>query len=168
MNWKKIGIILLSLCLFLPLNAKEELTALSSKDLLTMAHKDFDKGTISANTMLYLNIVANRQENTVESRTYRVQALLALWNIYFYQFFDYPKCLECLTEAKGVLNETNAPTWDMYAGILYQTLGEQGNDQTLCKKALAYYRQGLTKALQQQNQRLANDLFSNLVNLAYS
>lgn len=165
---KKIGIILLSLCLFLPLNAKEELTALSSKDLLTMAHKDFDKGTISPNTMLCLNIVAERQEDNTEGKANQVQALMALWNIYFYQFYDYPKCLECLTQSRKILSANNIPIWNMYAGILYQTIGEQGHDHTLCMKALEYYHAGLTQAIQQKNIRIANDLFANLVNLAYS
>lgn len=71
-----------------------------------------------------------------------------------------------LTPISISLNETNAPIWDMYAGILYQTIGEQGHDRALCLQALNYYRGGLQKAIKNKNAKVANDLFANLINLA--
>ncbi len=56
----------------------------------------------------------------------------------------------------------------MYFGIVYQTIGEQSHDTSLCHKALAYYLSGFREAARLRAYSDADDLFANLINLSYT
>ena len=69
--------------------------------LMDMADKDIANGNKKDTALMCYTIVANRYETSL-SRKQKVMckdANMRLWSIYFYDFYDYPKCFDCLTRA---------------------------------------------------------------------
>ena len=53
--------------------------------------------------------------------------------IYFYDFYDYPKCFDCLTQALDIANEAGIDDANIYLGFgcMYQTISEECNNYEL-------------------------------------
>lgn len=74
---------------------------------------------------------------------------MRLWSIYFYDFYDYPKCFDCLTRAREIATQAGIEDANIYLGFgcMYQTISEECGDYELGTKALDYYKQALTVGL---------------------
>lgn len=115
--------------------------------LLNMADKDFTDGGSKDTALMCYTIAANRYEKSMsrKEKTQCKDANMRLWSIYFYDFYDYPKCFDCLTRAREIATEADIEDANIYLGFgcMYQTISEECGDYELGTKALEYYKQAL-------------------------
>lgn len=115
--------------------------------LLDMADRDFSDGGNKDTALMCYTIVTNRYEASMsrEQKLMCKDAAMRLWSIYFYDFYDYPKCFDCLTHALEIAGEGDIEDANIYLGFgcMYQTISEECNNTELGTKALDYYTQAL-------------------------
>lgn len=123
---------------------------LTTQQLLAMA--DSNMGSADKDTALVCYaIVANRYHRGVsqtEAQQY-LHANMQLWTIYYYDFYDYPKCFEHLSRAREIADEAGIRDANIFIGLgcMYQTISEETGNFDLGTKALDYYRQALRCAI---------------------
>ena len=144
---------------------------LPTEHLIKMADKDFSDGNKKDTALMCYTIVANRYESSL-SREQKIQckeANMRLWSIYFYDFYDYPKCFDFLTRANEIATEANIQDANIYLGFgcMYQTISEECKNNELGSTALEYYRQALSVALNTHNDKHADMACTNMVSMAY-
>lgn len=123
-----------------------------TEKLMEMVEADIGNGGRKDTAMLCLTIVANRYSEGTRVRGSEgasIDAYIKLWNIYFYDFYDYSKCFECLGRAQEIAEETHAKVPDIYQGLgcMYLTVAEETDNDELRRKALGYYAQALSTAV---------------------
>ena len=138
--------------------------------LLDMAGKDFDDGGSKDTALLCYTIVANRYEPSM-SRQHKVlckDALMKMWSIYFYDFYDYPKCFDCLTRALEIATEAGLEDANIYLGFgcMYQTISEECANKELGAKALEYYQQALSTGLETRDDRYTDMACTDVLSMA--
>ena len=115
--------------------------------LLDMADKDFNDGNKKDTALMCYTIVANRYETSMlrEQKVKCKEANMRLWSIYFYDFYDYPKCFDCLTRALEIADEAMIEDSNIFLGFgcMYQTISEECSDYDLGSTALKYYQRAL-------------------------
>lgn len=144
---------------------------LPTEQLLNMADKDFSDGNKKDTALMCYTIVANRYEPSL-TREQKIQcknANMRLWSIYFYDFYDYPKCFDFLTRANEMATEANIQDANIYLGFgcMYQTISEECNNNELGSTALKYYQQALAVALDTHDDEHADMACTNMVSMAY-
>ena len=79
----------------------------------------------------------------LEDQQRTLNACLRLWTIYFYGYYDYPKCFEYLAKAREIAKATGEsdPLIYLDLGAMYQTIAEESSNLELNRKALEYYDQ---------------------------
>ena len=116
--------------------------------LAEMADKDFTDGGSKDTALMCYTIIANRYEASMpqSQKVHCKNASMRMWSIYFYDFYDYPKCFDCLTQALDIANEAGIDDANIYLGFgcMYQTISEECNNYELGTEALDYYRKALT------------------------
>lgn len=130
---------------------------LPTERLLAMADKDFDDGGSKDTALMCYTIIANRFEPSMD-RDEKIQckdANMRLWSIYFYDFYDYPKCFDCLTHAQEIAASGDIEDANIYLGFgcMYQTISEECANKELGAKALDYYKQALSTGLKTRDDR---------------
>ena len=124
---------------------------LPAEQLLDMAGKDFADGGSKDTALMCYTIVANRYEPSM-TREQKVQckdANMRLWSIYFYDFYDYPKCFDCLTRANEIATEADIQDANIFLGFgcMYQTISEECNNYDLGTTAFKYYQRALATGM---------------------
>ena len=130
---------------------------LSPEQLMEMADKDFTDGGSKDTALMCYTIVANRYERSI-SRQHKMQckdANMRLWSIYFYDFYDYPKCFDCLTRANEIATEAGILDANIYLGFgcMYQTISEECNNYDLGTTAFKYYKRALATGIKTHDDR---------------
>ena len=130
---------------------------LSPELLMEMADKDFTDGGSKDTALMCYTIVANRYERSM-SRQHKMQckdANMRLWSIYFYDFYDYPKCFDCLTRANEIATEAGILDANIYLGFgcMYQTISEECNNYDLGTTAFKYYKRALATGIKTHDDR---------------
>jgi AraC-like DNA-binding protein len=130
---------------------------LSPEQLMEMADKDFTDGDSKDTALMCYTIVANRYERSM-SRQHKMQckdANMRLWSIYFYDFYDYPKCFDCLTRANEIATEAGILDANIYLGFgcMYQTISEECNNYDLGTTAFKYYKRALATGIKTHDDR---------------
>ena len=130
---------------------------LSPEQLMEMADKDFTDGGSKDTALMCYTIVANRYERSM-SRQHKMQckdANMRLWSIYFYDFYDYPKCFDCLTRANEIATEAGILDANIYLGFgcMYQTISEECNNYDLGTTAFKYYKRALATGIKTHDDR---------------
>ena len=130
---------------------------LSPDQLMEMADKDFTDGGSKDTALMCYTIVANRYERSM-SRQHKMQckdANMRLWSIYFYDFYDYPKCFDCLTRANEIATEAGILDSNIYLGFgcMYQTISEECNNYDLGTTAFKYYKRALATGIKTHDDR---------------
>lgn len=145
---------------------------LPTSRLLEMADADCaDKGSKDTALMCY-TIVANRYESSMsrEQKTQCKDANMKLWSIYFYDFYDYPKCFDCLTQAYEIANDAQIEDANIFLGFgcMYQTVSEESGSFELGTRALDYYKQGLSVGLKNHDDKHTDMACTDVLLMAHS
>jgi len=115
--------------------------------LIEMADKDFNDGNKKDTALMCYTIVANRYESSmpVKHKEMCKNASMRMWSIYFYDFYDYPKCFDCLTRALEIAEDAGLEDANIYLGFgcMYQTISEECGDYELGTQAFKYYQQAM-------------------------
>ena len=76
-------------------------------------------------------------------------ANMRLWRIFYYDYFDYPKCFEYLAQAREIADEAGIEDANIYIGLgcMYQTISEETDNFELGTQALDYYIMALDAGL---------------------
>ncbi len=143
---------------------------LSTQRLIEMADKDFDDGNKKDTALMCYTIVAGRYEPSM-TREHKVMckdANMRLWSIYFYDFYDYPKCFDCLTHALEIAEESDIEDANIYLGFgcMYQTISEECNNRELGARALDYYKQALQAGLRTHDDRYTDMACTDVLSMA--
>ena len=97
------------------------------------------------------NIVAERGYTSKkrEEQLLCVDACMHLWSIYFYTYYDYPRCFDYLNKAREMIEELNVENARVWLGLacMYQTISEECHSHELGSKSLEYYIKAMNAAI---------------------
>lgn len=129
----------------------------TGKALLNLSsEKLMQSGTDCMNTdantsLLCFTVVCNRYDYSSMNEYEKKQcaeACMRLWEIYFYKFYDYPKCFDYLSRALDIANENDFKMPEIFLGFgcMYTTIADETNNRELRQRSLDYYKQALSTA----------------------
>lgn len=140
--------------------------------LIEMGDKDFADGGSKDTALMCYTIVANRYEQSMslDHKRHCKNANMRLWSIYFYDFYDYPKCFDCLTRAKEIASQAGIEDANIYLGFgcMYQTISEECGNYELGTTALDYYRQALAVGLRTHDDEHTDMACTDVLSMSYS
>ena len=140
--------------------------------LLDMADKDFTDGNKKDTALMCYTIVANRYEPSMprEHKGQCKEANMRLWSIYFYDFYDYPKCFDCLIRAQEIAGEAGIEDANIFLGFgcMYQTISEECNDHELGATALNYYQRALTVGMKTRDDKHTDMACTDVLAMAHA
>ena len=144
---------------------------LSTRELIEMADRDFADGHKKDTAMMCYTIVANRYESSMtrQEKVHCKDANMRLWSIYFYDFYDYPKCFDCLTRALEIADEAGIEDANIYLGFgcMYQTISEECNNYELGSKAFKYYQQALATGIKTGDDKHTDMACTDVLSMAH-
>ncbi len=144
---------------------------LTMERLLDIADKDFTDGNKKDTALMCYTIVANRYDSSLstEKKAMCKDAIMRLWSIYFYDFYDYPKCFDCLTRANEIATAAGIEDANIFLGFgcMYQTISEECNDFELGSKALEYYKRALSVGLKTHDDKHADMACTDVLAMAH-
>jgi hypothetical protein len=156
-KYRVVILLMIAVLLALPVDAlapsweHSKWLSLPMQELITMADKDFTDGNKKDTALVCYTIVSNRYEPSMshDQKVMCKDASMRLWSIYFYDFYDYPKCFDCLGRALEIADDASIEDANIYLGFgcMYQTISEECRNPELGAKALEYYQQALTVGL---------------------
>ncbi len=139
--------------------------------LMDMADKDFTDGNKKDTALMCYTIAANRYEASLsrEQKVMCKDASMRLWSIYFYDFYDYPKCFDCLTRALEIADAAGVEDANIYLGFgcMYQTISEECNDYKLGTTALRYYQRALSVGLKTHDNKHTDMACTDVLSMAH-
>ena len=144
---------------------------LPADQLLDMAGRDFSDGGSKDTALMCYTIVANRYEPSM-TREQKVQckdANMRLWSIYFYDFYDYPKCFDCLTRANEIATEADIQDANIFLGFgcMYQTISEECNNYDLGTTAFKYYQRALATGMKTHDDKHTDMASTDVLSMAH-
>ena len=141
------------------------------EQLLEMADKDFTNGGSKDTALMCYTIVANRYESSMskKQKTQCKDANMRLWSIYFYDFYDYPKCFDCLTRALEIATEADIEDANIYLGFgcMYQTISEECDNYDLGTTAFKYYQQALATGMKTHDDKHTDMASTDVLSMAH-
>ena len=144
---------------------------LPAEQLLDMADKDFADGGSKDTALMCYTIVANRYEPsmTQEQKVQCKDANMRLWSIYFYDFYDYPKCFDCLTRANEIVTESDIQDANIFLGFgcMYQTISEECNNYNLGTTAFKYYQRALATGMKTHDDKHTDMASTDVLSMAH-
>ncbi len=144
---------------------------LPAEQLLDMADKDFADGSSKDTALMCYTIVANRYEPsmTQEQKVQCKDANMRLWSIYFYDFYDYPKCFDCLTRANEIATESDIQDANIFLGFgcMYQTISEECNNYDLGTTAFKYYQRALATGMKTHDDKHTDMASTDVLSMAH-
>ena len=144
---------------------------LPAEQLLDMADKDFADGGSKDTALMCYTIVANRYEPsmTQEQKVQCKDANMRLWSIYFYDFYDYPKCFDCLTRANEIATESDIQDANIFLGFgcMYQTISEECNNYDLGTTAFKYYQRALATGMKTHDDKHTDMASTDVLSMAH-
>ena len=140
--------------------------------LMEMAGKDIADGGRKDTALMCYTIVANRYEASLsrEQQVMCKDANMRLWSIYFYDFYDYPKCFDCLTRALEIATDAGIEDANIYLGFgcMYQTISEECKDYELGTTAFKYYQKALETGLKMHDDEHTDMACTDVLSMAYA
>ena len=116
------------------------------------------------------NIVAERgyASQQREERLMSVDASMNLWSIYFYTFYDYPRCFDYLNKARDVIEDLDVDNARVWLGLacMYQTISEECHSKELGGKSLEYYIKAMTAAIRSNDDDNTDKAATSVVSMA--
>ena len=140
--------------------------------LIDMADKDIANGNKMDTALMCYTIVANRYETSLsqEHKVMCKDANMRLWSIYFYDFYDYPKCFDCLTRALEIADTDGIEDANIFLGFgcMYQTISEECGNDELGATALSYYQRALSVGLRTHDDKHADMACTDVLAMAHA
>lgn len=144
---------------------------LPMEQLVDMADKDIADGNKKDTALICYTIVANRYESSLSQKQKVMckDASMRLWSIYFYDFYDYPKCFDCLTRANEIATAAGIEDANIFLGFgcMYQTISEECDNYELGSKALEYYKKALSVGLNTHDDKHADMAGTNMLTMTH-
>lgn len=153
-------------------NYYKQWMGLSSEALLEKGHQYSEIQVKPDSALVCFSIVANRynKQMTDKEKQQCCVAFIGKWYTFFFLYFDHAKSMEALTRAQEINEEIGGKEQariDLNFGCMYQTLAEQGEDSQQYYLALQYFQKAFQKALKDNQLKIANMSFSNLLTISY-
>lgn len=145
---------------------------LSSEELLSRGRRYEKLVGDNDTSIICYTLVTNRYYKGMSAEEQRtvLEAYMGLQGIYFFCYYDFTKCFQCLRHAKEIAerNDFRDRKASVYLalGSMYNTLGEENHEHDLMLKALNYYRQAFTAAETARDQRRMDMAFTNVLLVA--
>lgn len=140
--------------------------------LLEMADRDFNDGGNRDTALMCYTIVSNRYEPSMprEQKIQCKNACMRLWSIYFYDFYDYPKCFDCLTRAQEIATDAGIEDANICLGFgcMYQTISEECGNKELGATALDYYQQAMAMGIMTHDDQHTDMAGTDVLAMAHS
>ena len=140
--------------------------------LIDMADRDFANGGSKDTALMCYTIIANRYEKSMprDQKAKCKEANMRLWSIYFYDFYDYPKCFDCLTRADEIATEADIEDANIYLGFgcMYQTISEECNNYDLGTTAFQYYQQALAMGIKTHDDKHTDMACTDVLSMAHA
>ncbi len=141
------------------------------EQLIAMADRDFADGNKKDTALMCYTIAAGRYEGSLpqQHKVMCKDANMRLWSIYFYDFYDYPKCFDCLTRALEIATEAGIEDANIYLGFgcMYQTISEECNDHELGMTAFKYYQQALATGMKTRDDKHTDMACTDVLSMAH-
>lgn len=116
------------------------------------------------------NIVAERGYTSKkrEEQLLCVDACMHLWSIYFYTYYDYPRCFDYLNKAREMIEELNVENARVWLGLacMYQTISEECHSHELGSKSLEYYIKAMNAAILSHDEDNTDKAATSVVSMA--
>ena len=138
--------------------------------LLDKAHGFYENHPDSA--IFYYTAVVNRYSPSLKDNEKEIclTAALSIWELVFFNYFDYSSAFESLTKAKEISNDMkrDEPRINLYYGCMYHTVFEQTGDYETGEKSFDYFSKAFDKAIEKQDMMVSRMAFGNLSEVAGS
>lgn len=116
-------------------------------------------------------IIYNRYQDDASTaeKQMMIETCMHLWSIYFYTFYDYPKCFEYIAKARDVATSIHQANPQIYLsfGAMYQTIAEESHNNALNQKALDYYKQAFETSRQLKDHLHMDMAITNVISVAH-
>lgn len=143
----------------------------STQELMEIAYNGKEYFSSSDSTLTALTIVTSRYNSDMnaEEQTVCATAFVGLCEIYFHNYFNYPKCFECLQMAQKISDANNLKMPQLYLGwgCLYQTLAEEHDNPEWAEKAFQYYRKAFQLSYDIKDDPRCDMAFTNVLSMAF-
>ena len=143
---------------------------MTSQELMTEAQKYIYNSNQPDSALLCYTIVANRYSKDMDDieKERCINALIGEWYVYFFIHFDYNKSYDCLVKARDIAKSSHIRMADinMNFGCMYQAIAEQSKDHQLYDKAFNYFVKAIDQSVADNNQKILNISFTNLLSVA--
>lgn len=131
---------------------------------------DFRQRDSMQQAQMCYNIVVERgyASETREERLQAVDACMHLWSIYFYTYYDYPRCFDYLNKAREMMEDLQVQEARVWLGLacMYQTISEECHSSELGEKSLEYYIKAMNAAILTHDDDNTDKAATNVVSMA--
>lgn len=143
----------------------------STEELMALAQQEDANSSPADTTLTCLTIISSRYHADMsrQEQAYCAQAYVGLCEIYFHEYFNYPKCFECLQIAQKIAdsNGFKMPEIHLGWGCMYQTLAEENDNPEWGEKAFDHYRKAFQLACETGEDRRSDMAFTNVLSMAF-
>lgn len=148
----------------------QEISETSLPALLDRAQGFYESFPDSA--ILYYTAVINRYSPSLGRKEKEIclTGALDMWELSFFNYFDYSSSFEALFKAKEISNDLNRDEVriSLYYGCMYHTVFEQTGDNESGVKAFNYFSDAFDKAIEREDMMVSRMAFGNLSDVAGS
>ena len=135
-----------------------------------MGRDDMKDRQSTDTALVCYTIITGRYDEKMDREEKRrvAEAYMSLWSIYFYQYYDYQKCFDCLTRARSIAADARLEIPNIFLGFgcMYQTITEENGNPSLAHKALSYYRMAYASASRIHDDEHIDMAFTNVISMA--
>lgn len=143
----------------------------STEELMKIACNGKPYFSSSDSTLTALTIVTSRYHSdmSTEEQAVCAKAFVGFCEIYFHDYFNYPKCFECLQMAQKIADANGLKMPELYLGwgCLYQTLAEENDNPEWAEKAFQHYRKAFQLSYDIKDDMRCDMAFTNVLSMAF-
>lgn len=138
-------------------------------NLLLKKGKELSDANQPDSAIVCYTIVTRREKSSMTGKelTPFLRAWGGLWYVYFGVYYNYAKSKECLQHMEAIsekLGQGRAKI-SMTYGVMYETIAEQTNDDTLYAEACRYYQKAIKQAKEEKDNDVVLTTFSNMATI---
>ena len=138
-------------------------------NLLLKKGKELSDANQPDSAIVCYTIVTRREKSSMTGKelTPFLRVWGGLWYVYFGVYYNYAKSKECLQHMEAIsekLGQGRAKI-SMTYGVMYETIAEQTNDDTLYAEACRYYQKAIKQAKEEKDNDVVLTTFSNMATI---